>query len=72
MATHELFDAENFCADINRKREGWKLSWRDVAADTGLSPATLSRFQSERRVSLDTFVTLVVWAGLDANFYIDR
>ena len=71
MATHEHFDAETFCAIVDQERKRWDLSWREVARETGLSPATLSRFQSERRVSLDTFCVLVTWAKLDANDYID-
>jgi transcriptional regulator with XRE-family HTH domain len=40
---------------------------RAVAAEIGISPATLSRVESGKQPDLDTFAKLCQWLGIDAG-----
>lgn len=48
-------------ATVARHRQ---ISMRDVAAETGLSPSTLTRLSQGQKPDADALVTLLTWLGL--------
>lgn len=47
--------------DVVRRYRG--LTWRDIAAETGLSPSTLTRLVGGHGPDADGLVTLLAWLG---------
>lgn len=47
------------------------LSWRQLAAEIGVSPSMLSRLGQGQRPDSDGFATLVSWLGLPAEQFFD-
>jgi len=65
-ALHAALDA----ARHNKDRGG--LSWRQLAAEVGVSPSTMTRLANGHRPDVDAFVALVRWLGMPAErFMID-
>ena len=48
------------------------LSWRQLAAEIGVSPSLLSRLGQGLRPDADGFATLVTWLGMPAEAFFDR
>jgi transcriptional regulator with XRE-family HTH domain len=60
MARHVLNVAALYAAlDQQRGEDG--LSWRQVAAETGLSPSTFTRLADGQRPDVDALCSLLVW-----------
>lgn len=55
---------------LNAKRMLAKLSWKQVAAQAGVSASTLTRLARGHRPDLDGFGRLVSWLGLSADEFI--
>src|SRR5688572_16299806 len=53
--------------DAQRTERG--LSWRQLAAEAGVSPSTLTRMAQGRRPDVDGFAALVQWLGLPADSF---
>ncbi len=48
------------------------LSWRQLAAEVGVSPSTMTRLANSHRPDVDAFAALVRWLGMPAErFMID-
>ena len=47
--------------DLASERARYCLSLRDVARQTGVSPATLSRIEAGRTPDLETFFVVALW-----------
>jgi transcriptional regulator with XRE-family HTH domain len=62
-------DVEAFYAALDAKREGEKLSWRELARKLKISPSTLTRMAQGRRPDVDTFATLLRWLGMSADSF---
>ncbi len=43
------------------------LSWRQLAAEVGVSPSTMSRLANGHRPDVDAFAALVRWLGMPAE-----
>lgn len=48
------------------------VSWRQLAAEIGVSPSLLSRLGQGLRPDADGFATLVSWLGVPAEEFFDR
>lgn len=48
------------------------ISWRQLAAEIGVSPSLLSRLGQGLRPDADGFATLVSWLGVPAEEFFDR
>lgn len=66
------FDADGFYRALDAVRIARKLNWKQVAAEAGVSPSTLTRLAQGRRPDVDSLAALVPWAGLDANAFVAR
>lgn len=65
-----IFDIEKLRKDLITKRviEG-KLSLRQCAEQSGISPATLSRIENSKLPDVETFAKICYWLGTDARTY---
>jgi transcriptional regulator with XRE-family HTH domain len=52
---------------LDAERKARKLSWRQVAAEAGVSPSLLSRMAKNNRPDLESFAALVLWLGVPAE-----
>ncbi len=64
------FDAEAFYVALNQTRLARELSWKKVAAQSGVSAATLTRMAQGRRPDIDGLAALTVWSGLRCDDFV--
>jgi transcriptional regulator with XRE-family HTH domain len=64
------FDAGAFFSALDAQRAGRRLTWKDVARQSGISASTLTRMAQGRRPDVDSLAALVAWSGLKADDYI--
>lgn len=57
-------DVEALYLRLDKKRRSERLSWRDIANDTGISPSSFSRISRGDGPSTDALVTLMAWLDL--------
>lgn len=60
-------DVSKLYAALDAKRKARVVSWRQLAADIGVSPSLFSRLGNGLRPDVDAFVTLVRWLGMSAD-----
>lgn len=65
-----FFDSPAFYAALDAERTARKLTWKDVAAQAGISASTLTRMSQGRRPDVDGLAALLGWSGLDAAAFI--
>lgn len=68
--TRPGLDVDALHAALDQERQSRELSWRDVARETGVSAATLSRLAQGKRPDVDGFAALVAWLGLSADEFL--
>jgi transcriptional regulator with XRE-family HTH domain len=66
-ATRYELDVATLSAAITTVSRHRKISLRDVAAETGLSPSTLTRLAQGQKPDADALLTLLVWLNADAD-----
>lgn len=66
------FDSAAFYAALDAVRDSRELNWRQVAAESGISPSTLTRLAQGKRPDVDSLAALVDWGGLKADDYVQR
>lgn len=64
-----LLDAGKLYAALDAEREANGLSWRQLAADAGVSTSLVSRMGNGHRPDLDGFIALVQWLGMPAETF---
>lgn len=64
------FDADAFYHVLDAERSQRRLTWKDVAAQTGVSASTLTRLGQGRRPDVDSFARLVAWGGFTADQFV--
>lgn len=64
------FDASAFYAALDQTRESRGLTWKQVAAEAGISASTLTRMAQGRRPDVDSLGALAHWSGLSADDFI--
>jgi transcriptional regulator with XRE-family HTH domain len=62
-------DAGRLYAALDAQRESQGLSWRQLAADVGVSASLVSRMGNGHRPDLDGFIALVQWLGMPAETF---
>jgi transcriptional regulator with XRE-family HTH domain len=65
--THYVLDVAALAAAIETVTRHRKISLRDVAAETGLSPSTLTRISQGQKPDADGLLTLLAWLNADAT-----
>ncbi len=63
------FDSDGFYGALNSKRLSRKLTWKQVASESGVSASTLTRMAQGKRPDVDSLAALSSWSGLSADDY---
>ena len=66
------FDAEGFYAALDAERRTRRLTWKEVAGESGASASTLTRMAQGRRPDLERLAKLCAWSGLSADHFIRK
>ena len=64
------FDLGKFQAALNAQRTARRLTWKDVAQQSGVSASTLTRMSQGKRPDVDGLALLLAWSGLDAQQFV--
>ena len=64
------FDNEAFFDALDAERQARQLTWKQVAAESGVSASTLTRMAQGRRPDVDGLAALTAWSGLAADHYV--
>ncbi len=67
---HGYFDNEGFYIALDRTRQYRNITWKDVAAQSGISASTLTRMAQGKRPDVDGLAALTSWANLKINDFI--
>jgi transcriptional regulator with XRE-family HTH domain len=70
MPTISRFDAQALYDALDRKRTERGLTWREVAAETGVSAATLTRTKDGGRLEVDGMLAMVTWLGVPVETFV--
>jgi transcriptional regulator with XRE-family HTH domain len=66
------FDAAALYAALDRRRIARGLTWPQVAAETGVSAATIKRTKEGGRMEVDGMLALVDWLGVTVETFVRR
>jgi transcriptional regulator with XRE-family HTH domain len=64
------FDVVAFQAALDSQREARRLTWKQVAAESGVSASTLTRMTQGKRPDVDGLAALLAWSGLRVEHFI--
>jgi len=64
------WDAGAFFSALDAQRISKGVTWRQVAAESGVAASTLTRMAQGRRPDVDSLAALVAWSGLRQENYI--
>ena len=65
--TRTYFDLPAFHAALDAERQVRGLSWRQLGAEAGVAPSTLTRMGHGRHPDVDGLSALLAWASLRAS-----
>jgi transcriptional regulator with XRE-family HTH domain len=66
----EYFDTEAFYAAVDAQRQAKRLTWKQVATQSGVSASTLTRLAQGRKPDVDGLAALLAWSGLDVDAFL--
>ena len=66
------FDVEAFHAALDWRRLAKGMTWKDVAAESGVSASTLTRMAQGKGPDVDGLAALLTWSGLQAEMFIRK
>ena len=64
------FDAAAFYSALDGQRRAKSVTWKQVAAESGVPASTLTRMAQGRRPDVDSLAALIVWSGLKQDSFI--
>ena len=64
------FDTRALFAALDRQRDERGLAWQDVARDTGVAAATITRTKNGGRLEVDGMLAMVKWLGLPVEHFV--
>ncbi len=64
------FDNDGFYDALNATRQAKKMSWKQVADETGVSASTLTRMAQGKRPDVDGLAALSSWSGIRADEFV--
>lgn len=64
------FDASAFYEALDAQRQSRRLTWKQVAQESGVSASTLTRMAQGKRPDVDGLAALTAWSGLNADDFI--
>jgi transcriptional regulator with XRE-family HTH domain len=72
VAVKGQFNCEAFYEALNSQRMAKRLTWKDVAEQSGISASTLTRMAQGKRPDVDGLAALLRWSGLQLDDFIDK
>ena len=66
--THR-FDVAALHAALDSERLSRRLTWKDVAAQSGVSASTLTRLSQGRQPDVNSLAALTAWLGMSADHF---
>jgi transcriptional regulator with XRE-family HTH domain len=70
MPPRGRLDTKALYAALDAARTSHKLSWRQLAAEVGVSPSTMTRLANGQHPDVESFAALVGWLGLPADAFL--
>src|SRR5438309_6870165 len=64
------FDAAGFYDALDATRQARGMSWKEVAAASGVSASTLTRMAQGKRPDVDSLAALAAWSGLETDRFV--
>lgn len=64
------FDNSAFFSAVDAHRSAKKLTWKQVAEQSGVSASTLTRIAQGKRPDVDSLAALKAWSGLNVDDYV--
>lgn len=64
------FDAAGFYDALDATRQSRGMTWKDVAAASGVSASTLTRMAQGKRLDVDSLAALAAWSGLETDRFV--
>ncbi|WP_419921959.1 helix-turn-helix domain-containing protein [Candidatus Poriferisodalis sp.] len=64
------FDSDAFYEALDAERLARRLTWKQVAGESGVSASTLTRMAQGRRPDVDGLAALAAWSGLSADDFV--
>jgi hypothetical protein len=68
--TMRRFDSSALYAALEAKRGARRMTWIQVAAETGVSAATLTRTRAGGRLEVDGMLAMVRWLGVPVETFV--
>jgi transcriptional regulator with XRE-family HTH domain len=66
------FDGQAFYASLDSQRQARRITWKQVAKESGVSASTLTRISQGRRPDVDSMAALLAWSGLNGDSFVRR
>ena len=63
------FDVMALHAAMDGQRRSRRLTWKDVAAESGVSASTLTRLSQGRQPDVNSLAALTAWLGMSADHF---
>ena len=64
------FDSKAHYAALDAQRARRRMTWRQVAVETGVSAATITRTRSGGRLEVDGMLAMVRWLGVPVETFV--
>ena len=66
------FDVAALHAALDAQRRSRRLTWKDVATESGVSASTLTRLSQGRQPDVNSLASLTAWLGMSADHFMRR
>ena len=63
------FDVDALHAAMDSERRSRRLTWKEVAAESGVSASTLTRLSQGRQPDVNSLAALTAWLGMSADHF---
>ena len=63
------FDVMALHAAMDAQRRSRRLTWKDVATESGVSASTLTRLSQGRQPDVNSLAALTAWLGMSADHF---
>jgi transcriptional regulator with XRE-family HTH domain len=70
MSEAAHLDVETLYATLEQRRRSLEISWRQLAAQAGVSPSTLTRLGQGKRPDVQGLAALVSWLGVSPESFL--
>lgn len=64
------FDCERFYSALDSHRISRRMTWKQIAEQSGVSASTLTRMAQGRRPDVDSLASLMSWSGESADKFL--